>query len=131
MALILCPDCNTEVSDVAERCPKCGRPIAKKEINKKVKMKIPVIKSTWLGVALDVEVVVDGEVIWRGKSGNVATFEITKPTNVTVRTKDNKGLINPVSGLIEPGCKYNIVQDLGIHWKATYIITEVDMIDSE
>ena len=35
MALILCPDCNTEVSDAAERCPKCGRPIAKKEINKK------------------------------------------------------------------------------------------------
>lgn len=28
MALINCPDCGTEVSDAAEACPKCARPIA-------------------------------------------------------------------------------------------------------
>ncbi|WP_291779172.1 hypothetical protein [Luteibacter sp.] len=28
MALINCPDCNSEVSDAAPACPKCGRPIA-------------------------------------------------------------------------------------------------------
>ncbi len=28
MPLISCPDCNTEVSDRAPACPKCGRPIA-------------------------------------------------------------------------------------------------------
>jgi uncharacterized paraquat-inducible protein A len=28
MALITCPDCNNQVSDEAEKCPKCGRPIA-------------------------------------------------------------------------------------------------------
>lgn len=26
MALITCPDCNTEMSDQAPACPKCGRP---------------------------------------------------------------------------------------------------------
>ena len=31
MALINCPDCNTEVSDKAESCPKCHAPIAGKE----------------------------------------------------------------------------------------------------
>jgi len=29
MALINCPDCETEVSDQAEACPKCGYPIIK------------------------------------------------------------------------------------------------------
>jgi uncharacterized membrane protein YvbJ len=27
MSLIYCPDCSTQVSDRAERCPKCARPI--------------------------------------------------------------------------------------------------------
>lgn len=27
MALISCPDCNTQVSDMAPACTKCGRPI--------------------------------------------------------------------------------------------------------
>lgn len=32
MTLINCPDCKTEVSDKAEKCLKCGRPIYKPEI---------------------------------------------------------------------------------------------------
>jgi predicted amidophosphoribosyltransferase len=30
MALINCPECNKEISDMAESCPHCGFPIAKK-----------------------------------------------------------------------------------------------------
>lgn len=30
MALITCDDCKTEISDAAEACPKCGRPVATK-----------------------------------------------------------------------------------------------------
>jgi hypothetical protein len=26
MPLIKCPDCQTEMSDAADKCPKCGRP---------------------------------------------------------------------------------------------------------
>jgi hypothetical protein len=29
MALINCPDCEAEVSDQAEACPKCARPLAR------------------------------------------------------------------------------------------------------
>lgn len=29
IALIFCPECNKQVSDTAERCPKCGRVLAK------------------------------------------------------------------------------------------------------
>ena len=28
MGLITCPDCKSEVSELAEKCPKCGRPMA-------------------------------------------------------------------------------------------------------
>lgn len=35
MALITCADCSTEVSDQAKACPKCGRPVAKVEQEKK------------------------------------------------------------------------------------------------
>ncbi len=28
MALITCPDCTHQVSDVAPACPRCGRPVA-------------------------------------------------------------------------------------------------------
>ena len=38
MALIKCPECNTEISDKAESCPKCGCPIQKKEIGKPQKI---------------------------------------------------------------------------------------------
>lgn len=31
MALIPCPDCNTQVSTDADKCPKCGRPIKTKQ----------------------------------------------------------------------------------------------------
>ena len=30
MPLVPCPDCNTEVSDQAPACPKCGRPMSAK-----------------------------------------------------------------------------------------------------
>jgi len=35
MALINCPECGTEVSDKAEKCPKCAYPINPKRILQK------------------------------------------------------------------------------------------------
>lgn len=37
MALINCPDCGHQVSDIAPACPNCGRPIGKPEKQKKPK----------------------------------------------------------------------------------------------
>tara|TARA_R110002096_G_C14363751_1_gene704194 strand:+ start:104 stop:304 length:201 start_codon:yes stop_codon:yes gene_type:complete len=33
MAIINCPECNNNVSDKAEKCPKCAYPIKKAESN--------------------------------------------------------------------------------------------------
>ena len=37
MALIKCPECGTEVSDKAEKCPKCAYPIKPENNNPPVK----------------------------------------------------------------------------------------------
>ena len=34
MSLISCPECNSEVSDMANNCPKCGHPIMNGEKNR-------------------------------------------------------------------------------------------------
>lgn len=39
MALITCPDCKKEISDSADNCPHCGRPMA-------TAIKCPTCKST-------------------------------------------------------------------------------------
>ena len=39
MALITCPDCKKEISDSAESCPSCGRPMS-------TSIKCPTCKST-------------------------------------------------------------------------------------
>jgi len=39
MALINCPECGTEVSDRAEKCPKCAYPINKEQIEPKIIVK--------------------------------------------------------------------------------------------
>ncbi len=36
MAIIKCPECGTEVSDKAEKCPKCSFPISKQMVVEKV-----------------------------------------------------------------------------------------------
>lgn len=36
MAIISCPECCKEISDMASRCPNCGRPIMNQNIQKKL-----------------------------------------------------------------------------------------------
>ena len=39
---INCPQCNSEISDTAESCPKCGAPINNKEIKNKIDLFIAI-----------------------------------------------------------------------------------------
>ena len=50
MALITCPDCQRQVSDLAVACPQCGRPIAgdSRIINADVAGKAVTGLSAWL-----------------------------------------------------------------------------------
>ena len=44
---------------------------------------------------------------------------------------DLGGWANPTKGMISPKRKYSLIQDMGIHWLATYTLTEVDCIDAD
>ena len=65
--------------------------------------------------------------VWNGKHGEVASFTVDGPTEVTI---DLGTWGNPVTGTVKPRHKYELVQDFGVHLKATFRLSEVDVIDS-
>lgn len=133
MALINCPECKKEVSDQASKCIHCGFPIAQKGGVGVVRIKLPRNTATGFAALLSSKEasVIDNKnrkTLWSGTLGENAKFEIDYPTEVTIELGS---FANDVVGIVEPRCKYSLVQDMGIHWNATYILTEVDVIDSD
>jgi len=131
MAPIKCPECGKEISSPAKSCPYCGCPI--KEIQKggTVKIILPYIQAGAIGLFFSHSARITAEddtILWSGRQGQTAVFEIGEPQNITI---DLGSLANPLKGYIEPHKKYSCIQDMGLHWIATYILTEVDAIDSE
>ena len=132
MALIQCSECGKEVSDKATACPNCGCPLAEMSTSGLVKIKLPrteQISGGWIGLlsSKDAYISSNGKILWRGKHGQTASFTIDKPTNITI----NLGTWgNPVNGTVSPRTKYELIQDYGFHMKATFKLSEVDVIDS-
>lgn len=57
MALIKCPECGQEVSDIAKSCPHCGCPIVQKKIKKFSKKSIMVLLIIFLLLIITVGVI--------------------------------------------------------------------------
>lgn len=133
MALITCPDCGKQVSDKAPACPNCGCPIKVAKHDNRVRIQIPNTEA--LGgqgiinafIAKDAYVRSGARTLWEGKHGTMAIFEISAPAEITV---DLGKWANPTTGKVVPGHRYQLVQDQGVHWKATFRLSEVDVIDS-
>lgn len=133
MALITCPECGRQVSNRAASCPSCGCPINAPEASKAIKIQLP--NSDALGgqglammfVSRDAFVSIKGKKVWTGMHGQLASFDLDGPAEVTV---DLGFWANPTTGVVEPGHKYQLVQDLRPHMKATFVLSEVDVIDS-
>ena len=117
MALTTCPDCGKQVSDKAPTCPNCGCPIAKPKQNKTVRIALPKNATVFAGLDL----------LWSGKHGQTAIFDIDTPTKVTI---DLGKWANDVTGTVSPGHRYQLVQDMSPHMFATFRLSEVDVIDS-
>ncbi|MBQ7881065.1 MAG: zinc ribbon domain-containing protein [Clostridia bacterium] len=131
MSLINCVECGAKVSDLAKSCPKCGAPVGEELKNiSRVQIKIPVVRSVFLGTAVDIQIYANGNLIWSGRSGNIAEFEIKQPTEIIIQTK-KKINMREFSTVVVPGKKYRMVQDEGLHMYETYRLTVVDFIDSE
>lgn len=133
MALTTCPDCGKQVSDKAPTCPNCGCPIAKPKQNKTVRIALPNTDALSGGgiagllIAKNATVFAGLELLWSGKHGQTAIFDIDTPTKVTI---DLGKWANDVTGTVSPGHRYQLVQDMSPHMFATFRLSEVDVIDS-
>lgn len=133
MAIISCPECGKQVSDKASACPNCGYPINTPTNSKTVRIAIPNTEA--LGgqglinafISKDAYIRSGSRTLWEGKHGMLAVFTVNAPTDVTV---DLGKMANPTTGRVIPGRRYQLVQDQGVHWKATFRLSEVDIIDS-
>lgn len=67
------------------------------------------------------------DLLWSGKHGQTAIFDIDAPTKVTI---DLGKWANDVTGTVSPGHRYQLVQDMSPHMFATFRLSEVDVIDS-
>ena len=132
MALIKCPECGREVSNTAKACPGCGAPISELTAPGTVRIKLPNIELGLVGLfssrATTIYNTNNNSIIWEGRHGETAVFEVNEPTEITI---DMGGWVNNFNGTVVPRKRYTCIQDMGAHMFATYTLTEVDMIDSE
>lgn len=128
MALIKCPECGQEVSDKAQFCPKCAFPLGELRADGDVTIQMPNVQlgGAALMSARDASIQdAKGKLLWKGKHGETAKFHIDEPTRITISLGT---WYNPIVGTVQPKKKYRCVQDLGVHWKATYTLSEVDTV---
>lgn len=132
MALMKCPECGKEISSLAKVCIHCGCPLHELEKSGEVRIKMPNnIAVGVIGVFSSRKAVVadeHGKVLWEGQHGENACFTIEQPTKIMI---DLGGWASLIEGTVLPKKKYTLVQDLGMHWLATYRLSEVDVIDSD
>lgn len=132
MALIKCPECGKEISDKAKTCIFCGCPLQEMALSGDVRIKMPNnIVEGMVGLFSSRRAAVEdgyGKILWEGKHGENARFQVNGPTTITIRLG---GWANEVTGTVYPRRKYALVQDMGVHWLATFRLTEVDVIDAE
>lgn len=131
MPLIKCPECNREISSLAKACPHCGCPIEEMKTDGIVKIKMPNIELGTVGLFSSRRATVstrNGKILWEGQHGQTAIFKIQGPEEVVI---DLGNWANSFGGKVMPRKKYACVQDMGLHWKATYRLSEVEVIDSD
>lgn len=131
MALITCPECKKAVSSLAKACPNCGCPLEEMQTGGIVKIKLPNLELGTVGLFSSRRATIeneDGDILWEGEHGQTATFKIAASEVIII----NMGKwANSIEGKVYPRKKYSCVQDMGIHWKATYRLSEVDVIDAD
>lgn len=99
MGMIHCPDCGQNVSDSAEVCIHCGRPLKEKPLEP-VLVNVPSLS----GFQRTFDVEYDGKVS-SGKSGSTVECNIAKPTTIYVRLH---GYFGHPSINVKPGDKIQV-----------------------
>ena len=126
MALIKCPECGKEVSDKAQACINCGYPLADISPAGTVSIAInsPAIVKMYI---FDME---NREILWTGRTGEVARFEVEKETEISIvgsleKNRPEKG----AKAVVRGGKRYEY-KDVQNFFSVKYVINEIDVIDS-
>ena len=125
MALIKCPECDKEVSDRAGVCPNCAFPLATLRKDGTVSIKI----ANGLGGSVNIHETSTMNVIWSGRSGQIAKFEVLQPIEIGIRWGVGKKFLPGAVARVEAGKKYELVIRQGF-FSIGVCINEVDVLDS-
>ena len=129
MALIKCPECQTEVSDRASACPRCGYPISKIQSANVIKMKMPAPSENAMGKFRLIDMDTRQELI-RVAAGGVAQLESQKPIHIGVSWGVGFKPYKSCCFTVEPGKKYSVSWTQG--WVLPGMVcNEVDVFDSD
>lgn len=127
MAMIKCPECQSEVSDRASACPRCGFPISSIETSNIVKIKMPshsdVIASKFRIFDVDTR-----EELLRVEVGGVAELHSQRPLNICItwwNTFGKPDFPKNCCSTVYPGKKYSVSWEHG--WLTLGLVcSEVD-----
>ena len=125
MALIKCPECGREVSDRAGVCPNCAFPLSSLRKDGTVSIKI----ANGLAGSVNIYELPSMNVIWSGKSGQIARFEITQPIEIGILWGAGKKFLPGATIRVEAGKKYELAWRQGF-LTSSVCINEVDVLDS-
>lgn len=126
MALIKCEECGKEVSDKAKACPNCGCPIA--SLNPAGTVNIKVCN----GLAGTVKIfnVDTEELLWSGKAGTIATFEVSGITEIGISWGFHSNLKHANKYTVKGNEKYHLTFVKSFA-KVSVTLNKIDVIDSE
>ena len=126
MALIKCPECGKEVSDKAQTCINCGCPLA--GINPAGPVSVAVNGSGM--VQMYIFNMENGQVLWSGRNGEIARFNVEKETEISViGSMEKRHPERGAKAVVRGGRRYEYKM-LQSFWGGKYVINEIDVIDS-
>ena len=135
MAIIQCPECRKEVSNIAKNCPNCGCPIKMEQPSNEVKIRMSMIKGTVVfGAKQKVDITIGTKIVWQGHSGDIALLTIDKPTEIKIKYHTNAAYLGgSCSGIIDPkkNQKYNVAPHQTFFFKTNLVLQPVDVFDSD
>lgn len=126
MALIKCPECGKDVSDKAQSCINCGCPLA--GINPAGTVSVAVNGPGM--VQMYIFNMENGQVLWNGRNGEIAKFNVEKETEISViGSLEKKHPERGAKAIVRGGRRYEykMIQSF---WGGKYVVNEIDVIDS-
>ncbi len=131
MALIKCPECEKEVSDRANACIHCGFPLAQTKSELIVRGKRTgdaIIKHIYFLYS-------DGDLFDEVLPGEVKRYIINQPIKLILGHKKGGFIYSAVRDsdpvVVEPGKVTRLEASVGQGFMPKYLLSEVDVIDSE